>query len=74
VDGAEQEVLQGLAPQSWRFLANLSFAEVLTLMSASIESAAAETSRSKPAEEVYRDVNARLDKDTRIRNFLKGNG
>ena len=74
VDGAEQEVLQGLAPRSWHFLSNLPFAEVLTLMSASIESASAESARSKPAEEVYREVNVRLDKDARIRDFLKGNG
>jgi uncharacterized protein YegL len=74
VDGAEQEVLAGLAPASWRFLSHLSFAEVLTLVSASIESASADSARSKPAEEVYRDVNIRMDKEARIRDFLKGNG
>jgi uncharacterized protein YegL len=74
VDGAEQEVLAGLAPSSWHFLSNLSFAEVLTMVSASIESASADAARSKPSEEVYSDVNSRLEKEARIREYLRGLG
>lgn len=74
VDGAEQEVLRGLAPSSWRFLADLNFAEVLTFVSASIESAAAESARSEPAQDVYEAVGKRLDKEARMANFLKGHG
>jgi uncharacterized protein YegL len=74
VDGAEQEVLSGLAPMSWRFLAGLNFAEVLTFVSASIESAAAASARAESAEVVYEAVNTRLDKEARMANFLRGNG
>jgi uncharacterized protein YegL len=74
VDGAEREVLSGLAPSSWKFLARLNFAEVLKLVSASIESASAASARSEPAEAVYARVEERLDLDARMTQFLQGNG
>jgi uncharacterized protein YegL len=74
VDGAQQEVLRGLAPSSWRFLANLKLSDVLTMVSTSIESAAAASAHDEPAEKIYARVNDRLDKETRIREFLEGNG
>lgn len=74
VDGAEPDVLRCLAPSSWRFLADLNFAEVLTFVSASIESAAAESARSEPAQDIYEAVGKRLDKEARMANFLKGHG
>jgi uncharacterized protein YegL len=74
VDGAEQEVLSGLAPASWKLLAGLNFAEVLKFVSASIESASAASARSEPAEAVYGKVNDRLDMVARMTKFLQGNG
>ncbi|TCO48018.1 vWA domain-containing protein [Actinocrispum wychmicini] len=72
VKGAEAEVLSGLAPQSWRLLADFNFAEVLTFVSASIETAAAASARSEPAEVVHAKVQDRLDKESRMDRFLRG--
>jgi len=72
VTGANVEVLRGLAPDSNYYLANMSFAQVLRLVSASIETAT-EAPRNGPAEEVYEGVRDGIDKRTRIRAFLEGN-
>lgn len=74
VDGAERQVLAGLAPSSWQFLAGLNFAQVLSLVSSSIESASAASARNEPADEVYRRVQEHLDLDARMTQFLQGNG
>jgi uncharacterized protein YegL len=73
VTGAEREVLQGLAPDSYYDLGNVSFAQVLRLVSASIDSVA-EGSRTGSAADAYAEVKERLDKSERIRAFLQGSG
>jgi uncharacterized protein YegL len=70
VTGAEQDVLRGLAPDSWYYLADMSFAKVLRLVSASIESVS-EGSRTGSAADAYAEVKDRLDKSGRIRKFLE---
>lgn len=74
VDGAEEEVLAGLAPDSWRLLANLHFAEVLTMVSTSIEAASAAGVHDEPAQQVYERVNESLDQRQRIQDWLRQNG
>ena len=73
VTGADKEVLKGLAPDSYYDLGNMSFAQVLRLVSASIESVA-EGSRTGPAAEAYAGVRDRIDKRKRILEFLEGSG
>lgn len=70
VADAEETVLAGLAPQSWRHLASLNFAEILTLVSASIEAATAASARSESAEQVYANVNQQAGMTGRINDFL----
>ncbi|MFE3188020.1 VWA domain-containing protein [Nocardia sp. NPDC059240] len=70
VAGAEIDMLQGLAPNSSHYLAQLEFSQVLMLVSASIDTGADPTSRSAPAEEVYGQVQTRIE---RIRTFLDEN-
>jgi uncharacterized protein YegL len=74
VDGAEEEVLAGLAPNSWRLLANLHFAEVLTMVSTSIEAAAAAGAHDQSAEQIHAQVNERLDQQQRIQDWLRQHG
>jgi uncharacterized protein YegL len=74
VDGAEREVLSSLAPESWRYLADLNFSEVLTFVSASIEAAAAHETHAESASDIYDRTNDRLDREARMAAFLKGNG
>jgi len=74
VEGAQQEVLAGLAPQSWRFLARTPFSEVLMMVSASIESASAANTNDLPAETVYEQVNDRLNKYQRMQSWMRDHG
>jgi uncharacterized protein YegL len=72
VEGADPTVLKGLAPKSWRYLAGLDFAQVLTFVSASIEAASSASARSESADVVYQKNNEHLDKQARILAFLEG--
>lgn len=69
VAGADIDMLQGLAPKSSRYLAQLEFSQVLLLVSASTETGAAAAYRNAPAEEVYEGVNDRI---TRIQTYIQG--
>ena len=71
VRGADQAVLRGLAPESWYYLADVSFAKVLRLVSASIDATSAARSRDVPAADQYAAVREHLDKTDRIREFLR---
>ncbi|WP_280238749.1 vWA domain-containing protein [Nocardia abscessus] len=73
VAGADQEVLAGLAPNSWRYLADVSFTEILRFVSSSIESAAG-ASRSEPAETVYARANEQATKMSRIDSWIQNQG
>lgn len=72
VEGADTDVLRGLAPASWRFLAMARLSEVLTMVSTSIESASATTAHDETSEAAYTRVNESLDKRARMREFLEG--
>jgi len=72
VDGAEEQVLRGLAPRSWRMLADARLADVLSLVSTSIEAVAASSAQQRPAAEIYESVNEVMDRHARMREFLEG--
>jgi uncharacterized protein YegL len=73
VRGADQEVLRGLAPQSWYLLGDTDFSKVLRLVSTSIGSAQAE-SRDAPAEAVYEHFQRDNKKNEEMRRWLDEEG
>ncbi|GAA4673695.1 VWA domain-containing protein [Pseudonocardia yuanmonensis] len=72
VDGADEFVLRGLAPRAWRLLADARLADVLSLVSTSIEAAAASSVHDMPADQAYDIVNEQMDRHARMREFLEG--
>jgi uncharacterized protein YegL len=74
VDGAQQEVLSGLAPKSWRFLANTRFSDVLKMVSTSIESVAAADADDLASDAIYDEVGKRLDRYERMQQWMRDNG
>ncbi len=73
VTGADEAVLRALAPESYSSLTDVTMARVLSLMSASIESAG-NASRDQPAEKVYKDAREHQKQADRIREWMRRNG
>lgn len=74
VEGADTDVLAGLAPESHFDLAGMSFTRILRLVSTSVERLAASNAGNEDASTAYRAVHEDVDKQQRMLRFLQENG
>lgn len=72
VEGADEAVLRGLAPEAWHLLAGLKFAQFLRFVSTSVEQLSKSGNADQPASEAYRQIEERQSQEDRINEYLKG--
>jgi uncharacterized protein YegL len=74
VDGADEDVLRGLAPNSAHSLGRVPFSRVMQMMSTSIDKSVSAAAHDESAAVLHRQVNEQLDKEERMRRFLEESG
>ncbi|MEV0235615.1 VWA domain-containing protein [Nonomuraea sp. NPDC050786] len=74
VQGADMDVLAGLAPRSHFNLADLDFTQVLRLVSTSMDRTSRSSRMDQPADEAYEEVNQLMTQNEEIRKYLESNG
>ncbi len=71
VDGADETVLEGLAPESAHMLAGLQFSQFLRFVSASVETLSKAGTSDQSASEAYAEIEEQQAKHQRVADWLK---